>query len=96
MSREIKYYFPLEGKKNKAGNALLTIDWFKKHFRLPINDSTYIQLNYEESGDVFDIPSVGWIIGFTHNGLVWQGRVEVIVQEKTIDSETIHVLLQSI
>lgn len=98
MKRVLKFYNPKEGLKNKAGTTNLTIDWFKKKFRMPIDSKVFDEINYEEKGSDLLPPDFKWLISVTHeNSLLWQGRVEGIAQEKVIDGahdEVIHILLQ--
>ena len=90
--KKIYYYFPVEGKKSKSGTAILTIDWFKKKFRLPLNLEDFVELNYEEL--THDIPNLKDIIAFTNETLIWQGQVEGIIRQKTMSEEIVRVLLQ--
>jgi hypothetical protein len=92
--KTIYYYFPKEGVKNKAGNALLTFDWFKKKFKLPIDLDYFHEINYMEEGEGFDIPYIKDIIALTDDKILWQGQVESIIRQKSmIDGEIIRILL---
>jgi hypothetical protein len=95
------FYFPVSGVKNKAQNANLTIDWFKKNFRYPIKSEYFVQLNYSEEGDVSSVPLQGQIISFVNDleteMLCWQGSVEVVLREKRVcGEEMIHILLKEL
>ena len=96
MNREILYYTPKYGIKNKAGNATLTFGWYKKHFRL--KELKYFnQIPYAEVGDDFDPPLLGWNVSYNisapENNIVLEGVVESIIQQKTDDVEIYHVLI---
>jgi hypothetical protein len=93
MQQQIIYYIPVEGKKNKAGTAILTIDWFKKRFRLPLKDDCFTELStYDACFDV--IPQIGWTISIENRVEQIQGKVESIIYQKTEDIEYIRVLLR--
>lgn len=94
----IEYYFPVEGAKNKANNGNLTFDFFKKHFKLPLNPEYFISLNYSEELEFpTNLPQFKEIIAFSNGDLIWQGIVEGIIKEKRVDSDDcIRVLLNPI
>ena len=92
--KTIYYYFPVEGAKNKAGNATLTFDWFKKKFRLPLDMNYFNQINYIEEGETFDIPYIKDIIAVTDEDILWQGQVEAIIRQKSLEEgEIVRILL---
>ena len=92
--KTIFYYFPIEGVKNKAGNATLTFDWFKKKFRLPIDLNYFHELNSFEEVESFEVPYIKYMIDLTDDEILWQGQVEVIIRQKSMkDGEIIRILL---
>ena len=92
--KTIYYYFPKEGVKNKAGNATLTFDWFKKKFRLPLDMNYFNEINYIEEGETFDIPYIKDIIALTDEDILWQGQVEAIIRQKSLEEgEIVRILL---
>jgi hypothetical protein len=95
--KTIYYYFPVEGAKNKAGNAYLTFDWFKKKFRLPLDLDYFHEINYVEEGESFDVPYIKDIVALTDKKIIWQGQVEAIIRQKSInDGEIVRILLYEI
>lgn len=95
--KTIYYYFPVEGAKNKAGNATLTFDWFKKKFRLPLDMNYFHEINYIEEGESFEVPYIKDIIALTDDEILWQGQVEAIIRQKSMkDGEIIRILLYEI
>jgi hypothetical protein len=92
--KTIYYYFPKEGVKNKAGNALLTFDWFKKKFRLPLDMDYFNRINYIEEGETFEIPYIKDIVAITDEDILWQGQVEAIIRQKSLEEgEIVRILL---
>jgi len=92
--KTIYYYFPKEGVKNKAGNALLTFDWFKKKFRLPLDMDYFNRINYIEEGETFEIPYLKDIVAITDEDILWQGQVEAIIRQKSLEEgEIVRILL---
>lgn len=95
----IKYYKQEQKIKNKAQTGLVTFDYFKKHFVLPLDMDKFQQIYFEEVGDFLTIPQFKMIICldiFTYS-VKFQGRVEGIIREIGQDEhEVYHVLLQEI
>lgn len=73
------FYIPVEGVKNKAGNANLTFDWFKKKFKNPVDFQYFIEIEYEYP--IEGRLQLKDIICFDHNGIQRQGIVESIIVE---------------
>lgn len=97
MSKRIIYYFPMTEKKNKAGNANLTIDWFKKQFKLPLDLTVFTELNYIDEGAGFETPNLKDVMAFTNDTLILQGEVEKIIRQRTFDDgDIVRVLLSPI
>jgi hypothetical protein len=95
--KNILYYFPTNGIKNKAKTANVTIDWFKKKFILPLDLNHFTEIAYQEEGEIFEIPNLKDVIAFTHEEIIWQGEVEKIIRQKTVsEGEFIRILLKPI
>lgn len=93
MQQQILYYRPVKGKRNKTGTATLTIDWFKKNFRLPLKSSDFEELaTYDACFDM--IPQIGWTISIENRVEQIQGKVESIIYQKKEDIEYIRVLIR--
>jgi hypothetical protein len=95
----IRYYQQQKNLKNKAQTGLVTFDYFKKHFVLPLDMDKFEQLSFEEVGQHLTIPQFKMIICldvFMYS-VKFQGRVEGIIREIGQDEhEVYHVLLQEI
>jgi hypothetical protein len=91
MSKEIIFYSPIEPLKNKAGTAILTIDWYKKQFKLPISED-YFKTN----GLVFsnEIPNLSDVVSYNSKDFNFQGKVEKRLFQYPED--IIHILISPI
>lgn len=93
--RYINYYTPTaDTVHNRAKTALVTIDWFKKKFRLPIDSDLFI-CPYSEGGETWTVPLCGNIVNlpFLDNKTI-QGVVESVIIDKVEEDEEIHILIK--
>ena len=52
------------------------------------------QINYIEEGETFDIPYIKDIIAVTDEDILWQGQVEAIIRQKSLEEgEIVRILL---
>lgn len=101
MIYQVIYYKPDYTKKNKSGNGLLTIDWFKKHFNNIVFDSGkylkyYVEYKYIECDNLY-IPQIGWFVHREYkiykNDVYIHGRVEAIVSQANEHENIVHILI---
>lgn len=93
MDIKILYYIPIKGIQNKARTATLTIDWYKKKFRMPLDETIFEQLSTEDW--VVDvIPVIGWTINIENPIDDIQGKVESIIYDKGMEYEYLMVLIR--
>lgn len=94
---EIRYYIPVEGVKNKARSAYLTIDWFKKKFIPPLSEEYFEELPVLELAWSF-IPMEGYIVNFDFKEMKYNftGEVQKVILKKTDEQELLYVLLKKL
>ena len=96
MKAKALYYIPMEGKRNKAGTTNLTIGWFKKFFKPPIDNTSFEQLNVIDEC-VDNLPQLGWVISFEMPPIITiVGVVEKIILKRTLEDETYYILLNPV
>ena len=100
MSKIIRYYTPIS-QKIRAGSIIATIDWFKKHFKMPLDYSKFEESVFEEEGDCYTIPQLKWIVNIDIKNpeiprVNLQGVVEKIIIDKQVENEYIYILLNPI
>lgn len=91
MPKEIIFYSPIEPLKNKAGTAILTIDWYKKQFKFPISKEYF-----ESKVTIFsnEVPNLSDGISYNSKDFKLQGKVEKRLFQYPED--IIHILISPI
>lgn len=92
------YIKPKDDVKSKDGRATLTIDFFKKNFRLPLNTLWFESISFEEDIDyIIPLKTIIHIdmmyIGIIQEHLKIQGIVEGVIIDKRFDGEFQYVLI---
>ena len=97
MPKEIIFYFPIEPLKNKAGTAILTIDWYKKQFKFPISKEYFESKGIKSFGPYTlnsEIPNLSDVVSYNSKVLNFQGKVEKRLFQYPED--IIHILISPI
>ena len=94
MVRQL-YYVPKLGIRNKADTATVTIDWYKKKFRLPLNLEYFRVIPFEDvDGYIPQLKSTVSIkiVEYSFN-IDLQGVAESIIYDKQNENEFVHILI---
>lgn len=89
----INYYVPQPNIENKAKTAIVGIDYFKKRFRVPIDEKLFYS-PFVEPQTSTNIPQLKWQVIIPTPELSVEGFIEAIIIDKTNETDIVHILVQ--